>query len=133
VARLTGATAELLNIWVLLSLGRRPFSLDKKGELIFSPQPILDKKFFTQKSQTVNWQGQSIKIPKNSYSFGLFSKTLLIYHNPKRLDTFAKNCKIQKIDLKLVNKTLTFMQKVKGKFAQAIRNQEVTQIDIYLG
>jgi hypothetical protein len=133
VARLTGATAELLNIWVLLSLGRRPFSLDKKGELIFSPQPILDKKFFTQKSQTINWQDESIKIPKNSYSFGLFSKTLLIYHNPKRLDTFAKNCKIKKIDLKLVNKTLTFKQKVKGKFAQAIRNQEVTQINIYLG
>jgi hypothetical protein len=57
----------------------------------------------------------------------------LIYHNPKRLDTFAKNCKIKKIDLKLVNKTLTFKQKVKGKFAQAIRNQEVTQINIYLG
>jgi hypothetical protein len=133
VARLTGATAELLNIWVLLSLGKRPFSLDKKGELIFSPQPILDKKFFTQKSQTVNWQGQSIKIPKNSYSFGLFSKTLLIYHNPKRLDTYSKDCRVGEIIVTLSDKKKSFKGKVKGEFAQAIRNQEVTQIDIHLG
>jgi hypothetical protein len=132
VARLTGATAELLNIWVLLSLGKRPFSLDKKGELIFSPQPILDKKFFTQKSQTVNWQGQSIKTPKNSYSFGLFSKTLLIYHNPKRLDTYSKDCGVGEIIITLANKKKSFRGKVKGEFAQAIRNQEVKKIDIYL-
>jgi hypothetical protein len=133
VARLTGATAELLNIWVLLSLGRRPFSLDKKGELIFSPQPILDKRFFTQKSQTIKWQDQSIKIPKNSYSFGLFSKTLLIYHNPKRLDTYSKDCKVGEIIVTLSDKKKSFRGKVKGEFAQAIRNQEVKKIDIYLG
>ncbi|MFO8053180.1 MAG: hypothetical protein R6U54_04390, partial [Candidatus Omnitrophota bacterium] len=88
VARLTGATAELLNIWVLLSLGPKPFSLDKRGELKFCPRPILDKKLFTQKTQKINWQNKLIKIPKNSYSFGLFSKTLVVYHNPKKLNTY---------------------------------------------
>ncbi len=118
VARLTGATAELLHIWILLSLGHHPFSLDKKGELVFSPSPILEANLFTA---------------KNTYSFKAFSKTLIIYHNPKKLDTFAKNCKIKKIDLQLADKTVSFKQKVKGKFAEAIRNQQVTKIDIHLG
>ncbi|MCF7916941.1 MAG: hypothetical protein K9L61_04110, partial [Candidatus Omnitrophica bacterium] len=132
VARLTGATAELLNIWVLLSLGSKPFSVDKSGRLTFSPQPILDKKMFTKKAKTINWGGKTYKLPKNTYSFQAFSKTLIIYHNPNRIDTFAKNCKIKKIELQLADQTLTFKQKVKGEFAEAIRNQEVTKIDIYL-
>jgi hypothetical protein len=133
VARLTGATAELLNIWILLSLGQKPFSLDKKGKLKFCPQPILEKKLFTKSARKINWQNRWIEIPKNTYSFQAFSKTLIVYHNPKRLDTFAKNCKINKIDLQLGDKIVSFKSKVKGKFAEAIRNQEVTKIDIYLG
>jgi hypothetical protein len=133
VARLTGATAELLNIWILLSLGQKPFSLDKKGKLKFCPQPILDKKLFTKKIQKINWQGKLIKIPKNTYSFGLFSKTLVIYHNPKKLDTYNKSCKVGDIVLKIGDAERTFSQEVSGEFAQAIRNQQVTQIDIYLG
>lgn len=133
VARLTGATAELLNIWLVLALGKKPFSLDKNKTLIFSPQPLLAKEFFSKTSSQIKWFEQRLKIPKNTYSFRLFTKTLLIYHNPARLDTFAKNCRIKQINLEIAGKTLTSKSRVRGKIAQAIRNQEVTKIDIYLG
>ncbi|MFO8053239.1 MAG: hypothetical protein R6U54_04720, partial [Candidatus Omnitrophota bacterium] len=107
--------------------------LDKRGELKFCPRPILDKKLFTQKTQKINWQNKLIKIPKNSYSFGLFSKTLVVYHNPKKLNTYNKSCKVGDIVLKIGDAKKTFSQEVKGEFAQAIRNQEVTQINIHLG
>ncbi len=133
VARLTGATAELLNIWIFLSLGPRPFSAGKKGKLVFSPKPVLEAKMFTQKERAVSWQGKTVKVPKNTYSFGLFSKTLVVYHNPNRLDTFNRNCKVKEIKLKLAGGIKTFKKEVKGWVAELIRNQEVTQIDIYLG
>ena len=46
VARLTGATVELINIWILICLGNEPFILNEKGELNIKFSPILKKDFF---------------------------------------------------------------------------------------
>lgn len=132
VARLTGATVELLDIWIFLSLGPKPFFLNKKQKLVFEPKPILEPDYFIKKSRLVDYLGKKVKIPANTYSFKLFSKTLVVYHNPKRLNTFSSGCRITRIDLKLGAKTLTFKNNLQGEFAQLVRAQKADRIDIYL-
>lgn len=132
VARLSGATAELINIWLLLSLGQTPFSYTKKGELVFSPRPLLKGELFTEKALEISWQGQKIKVPPHTYSFNLFAKTLVTYHNPRRRDTFLPSCRVKKISLALGNKNLEFNDKVTGKAANLIREQKALRINIYL-
>ena len=41
VARLTGATAEFIDIWVRMTSGKSPFTLDKDGVLRFRLSPVL--------------------------------------------------------------------------------------------
>ena len=133
VARLSGATAELLHIWIVMCLGLEPFSVDSKGKLCIKFSPILDSKMFTKKTTTLTHRGKVITLPKNSFAFKLFSSVLVVYHNPKRKDTFA-GLKIKKITVQ------------KGKSAQVIpsdtiidplssliRDAEVNRIDVYLG
>ena len=72
VARLSGATAELLNMLLIMNLGHEPFKM-KKGKLLFSPSPVLDRIFFAS----------------GSYTFNIFQKTSITYDNPKRKKTFG--------------------------------------------
>ncbi len=133
VARLTGATAELINIWAFISLGPRPFSVDKKGRLQFKPSPLLEQSFFTKESQLISWQGEKVRIPKDTYAFKLFSKTLVVYHNPKRLDTFSSECRLKKIEVEIEGKLHSFAAVVKDEpLARAIRAQKADRIDIHL-
>lgn len=41
VARLSGSTIEFISMWKLLFFGKNIFSVDEKGELIFSPTPAI--------------------------------------------------------------------------------------------
>ncbi len=41
VARLSGSTIEFISMWKLLFFGKNIFSVDAKGELIFSPTPAI--------------------------------------------------------------------------------------------
>ena len=52
VARLSGATVELLHLWVQLFLGGAPFVMED-GELLFRPVPALAGSLFTTQSQCV--------------------------------------------------------------------------------
>ena len=52
VARLSGATVELLQLWVQLFLGSAPFVLED-GELRFRPAPALAGSLFTTQAQRV--------------------------------------------------------------------------------
>ena len=72
VARLSGATAEFLNILLIMNLGNEPFKM-RAGSLIFSPSPILDKIFFTL----------------GHYTFNIFQNTFITYNNPKKQKTFG--------------------------------------------
>ena len=52
VARLSGATVELLNLWVQLFLGGSPFVVEE-GELRFRPEPTLSGSLFTAQARCV--------------------------------------------------------------------------------
>jgi hypothetical protein len=132
VARLSGATVELLNMWMLMCFGHEPFSLDKDGNLALRFAPILKGDMFTTSKKELVVKGKKVTLPANTFSFKLFSSTLVVYHNPSRKDTFAKGAKVEKITLKLGNKTFSFQSDtVSGPMASAIRNQEIARIDVY--
>ena len=99
VARLTGATAEFLNIFMLMCLGNEPFFLDRKGNLAVSLKPVLKKDFFTKKKKTIKLSGKEFVLAKNSFSFYAFSSTLITYYNFSGKDTYSPHAKIRRIVL----------------------------------
>jgi len=132
IARLSGATAEILNIWALLCLGHQPFSIDKQKQLSLSFKPILKGDFFTTKKEVIFLEGKQVVFPKNSFSFKLFSKTLVCYHNPKRKDTFAWGAKIKKIVISLDNDKITLLSGIiPFPLSGAIRRGIVARVDVY--
>ncbi|MDD4202846.1 MAG: cellobiose phosphorylase [Candidatus Omnitrophica bacterium] len=92
VARLSGATAEFLDILKFMNLGASPFKM-QDGKLIFSPEPVLSKDLFSKEEKTIEFNfskgKRAVVIPRNSYAFSLFENTLIIYENEKKKDTFG--------------------------------------------
>ena len=48
IARLSGATAEFMDIWLRLTTGKNIFSVDKDGQLLFKLSPALPKWLFNK-------------------------------------------------------------------------------------
>jgi hypothetical protein len=105
VARLSGSTAELIHIWLVMNMGLKPFYLNKQEELCLEFKPILPGFLFTDKETEIDYfseEGKIVKIrlPRNSYAFNLFGATLVAYHNPGRKNTFGANgAKVKQIIL----------------------------------
>ncbi len=74
VARLSGSTAELIHIWLLMNAGLQPFFLDENNALNLRLSPVLPGWLFDKKGE---------------YSFNFLSATRVFYHNPQRKDTFG--------------------------------------------
>lgn len=72
VARLSGATAEFIDIWLHLTSGKKIFYLDEKGKLCFKLSPILPAWLFN----------------KGKLSFTLLGSIEVTYINKKAKDTF---------------------------------------------
>jgi len=95
VARLSGTTAELVHMFLILNAGHEPFRIDEKGHLILEFRPILPGWLFTKEATQVEWfaqhqEAQNIRLPKDTYAFNFMGSMLVVYHNPKRRDTFGK-------------------------------------------
>ena len=74
VARLSGASAEFIDIWLHMLSGKKIFTLDAQGKLIFSLKPVLPAWLFK----------------KGVLSFNLFSTIKVTYLNPKGKDSFNR-------------------------------------------
>jgi len=140
VARLSGSTAEFIHIWLMMNIGKKPFHLDARDRLSLSLKPILPGWLFTRRDQEIEMtdtagQEKKIFVPKNSYAFNLFGKTIVIYHNPKRLDTFGEvRGYIKKIQINYDGKKPAAIindSVVPSPYAQEIRDRQVAQIDVY--
>lgn len=139
VARLSGSTAEVLHIWLLMNMGLQPFFLDPKGKLNFALKPMLSKELFTTKADKVRFlnkknQWEEVVIPANAYAFNFMASTLVSYHNPKRLDTFDSSAKIKKIIcVYYTGKKKEFAGSViPSPYAEEIREGAMKQIDVFL-
>jgi len=140
VARLSGSTAEFIHMWLYMNVGQKPFSVEN-GKLEFTFKPVLVGWLFTTQKTTVNFlnraqQWANIELPKNTYAFNFLGSTLVVYHNPKRKDTFGdKAAAIYEIHL-------TYPQQknpaiVKGKTIHSpqaidLRNNAIERVDVYL-
>lgn len=121
VARLSGSTAEFLGMWLVMNAGIKPFTLDNNGALRLEFRPILKSWLFRK---------------DNTYSFNFLSKIKVVYHNPKKKDTFGKMAvKPVKITFKDKNDNPVELSShiIPTPYAQQIRARQIKQIDIYLG
>lgn len=121
VARLSGSTAEFLHMWLVMNLGLKPFALDDQNHLTLSFNPLLPSWLFIKVTRT--------------YSFKLFAKIVVTYHNPKLKNTFGpKAVKAQKIVLTYPDgKSIEIAGGVLGEpHALDVREGRVRSIDAYL-
>lgn len=76
VSRLSGSTAEMLSIYLLMMTGGKPFVVEN-GHLKFVLKPILTKNYFDL---------------ENKVCFTFLSKTKITYINPLKKDTYRGRC-----------------------------------------
>lgn len=137
VARLSGSTAEFLQMLMYMNAGQTPFVLGQNGELNLEFKPVLPGWLFTQKAGRVSYlnfshEWESIQLPANTYAFNFLGKTLVVYHNPRRRDTYK--AKIRKVQLTYPHlpQPVTFDTSViPPPYAQEIRQKKIRSIDVY--
>ena len=117
VARLSGSTAEFIDMWLTMSLGYKPFSVNGKNELVFGLKPIINGEFFDKKGE---------------FKTRLFSTTDLVYINKSKKSTYLPNMNIRKIEIlwKDNSKEVINGNVVIGKSAEKIRTRVTKQITV---
>lgn len=121
VARLSGSTAEFLNIWLVMNIGRNPFYLNAKNELELIFKPCLKGWLFNQ---------------AGLYTFNFLSQIQVVYHNPKRKDTFGVGgVKPQRIVFKDKNSKPVEITSdtIPSSYAHQIRLCQIKKIEVYFG
>jgi hypothetical protein len=121
VARLSGSTAEFIEIWLNMNVGAKPFTLDKNNKLSLTFSPKLAGWLFDK---------------KGDYSFNFLGKIAVTYHNPKRKDTFGKaGVRPVRIVFKDTDNELVELSSdtISHLYAGQIRSRQIQKIDIYLG
>ncbi|MFA5090432.1 MAG: cellobiose phosphorylase [Candidatus Omnitrophota bacterium] len=121
VARLSGSTAEFLQIWLIMNIGLSPFVLDTQRKLNLRLQPILPKWLFTKKG--------------SAYTFKFMGGVNITYHNPGKKDTFGSHpAKCVKIKFLSLEGDLVEIPSdtIPHPFAAQIRSRSIPYIDAYL-
>jgi len=136
VARLSGSTSEFLHIWLLMNVGNKLFFVDNNGELFLKFRPVLHKDLFTRKKLKLNFNcDKEVVIDKDCYAFNFLGGTLVVYHNPKRLNTYGRNSsKIRKIILedRQGNKVEINSDLISQEYSYDVRSGKFSRIDLYL-
>jgi hypothetical protein len=128
VARLSGSTAEFINIWLIMCAGKKPFYADNKNTLCAELNPILPGWLFTKEK----WKD----FGKNTFSFRFLDNTTIIYHNPLRKDTFGRCPARVKSMTMCYSDGQAITQKnprILPPHSYALRNGKISRIDIELG
>ena len=87
LARLSGSTAEFMDIYKLMFMGPSPFYLNKNKEVEFQLTPALPTWLFVDESA----DGDAMYDEDGQYivSFKLFGKIMVTYHNPDANDIYG--------------------------------------------
>ena len=110
-----------------MNMGLKPFVLDEQGRLTLRFNPLLPSWLFTNKAQG--------EFEACTYSFKLFAKTMVTYHNPRLQDTFGVGgVKAQKIVLTYPNRKKVEITGgiLTQDYALDVRQGVVHRIDIFL-
>jgi hypothetical protein len=127
IARLSGSTAEFINIWLMMCAGEKPFFLNDKNRLCAEFRPILPGWLFTKVKEA--------DFKKNTFSFKFLDRTLVVYHNPLRKNTFGRSAaKVKRISMQYSDGQ-TIAQKsplILAPYSYDLRNGKISRIDIEL-
>ncbi|WP_041722924.1 hypothetical protein [Caldicellulosiruptor saccharolyticus] len=134
VARLSGTTTEFLNMLTIMAFGDKLFEYID-GQLVFRLAPKLPSWMFTTKKEEVelyvDGKKQKILVDENSFLAVLFGRTIVIYKNPKRLNTYDHNTKISKYILHFEDEKLEVEREViEEPISRRIRNCECKKIEV---
>lgn len=139
VARLSGSTAELIHIWLLMNMGYQPFYVNARGDLALRFRPALCARLFTKKrcrrSAWVNGASVSVSLEANTYSFLFLGRTLVIYHNPKRKNTFGlQAARPVRLQLWQQDKPVADIagNECTAPYAAMVREGKIDRIDVWL-
>lgn len=115
VARLSGSTAEFIDMWLTMILGYKPFAVDENNELVFILNPIINSEFFDKKGE---------------FKARLFATTDLVYINKTKKSTYLPGMCINKIEIEWNDglKDVIESNFVTGEKAKRIRNRQAKQI-----
>ncbi len=131
IARLSGSTAEFIHMWLLMTVGQRPFHIEN-DTLHFQLEPVLPGEWFTTQPETISWQGEKVEIPVNAFACALLGNTLLVYHNPTRANTFGPNA-VRPVDYVLDGCSCERQAAgLAGELAERVRARAFTRIDVHL-
>jgi hypothetical protein len=138
--RLSGATGEMLHIWTLMAAGKKPFSLNGDGELTLRLQPILPGWLFTKQAKLHRYYDKDgkvkmVMIPENAFAFKFLGRGLVVYHNPRRKNTFGEDrAKVVSYQLKYGDgkKKTVPGDILKAPLASDVREGRVERIDVVL-
>ncbi|MCK5706874.1 MAG: hypothetical protein KAI43_04415 [Candidatus Aureabacteria bacterium] len=138
VARLSGSTAEMTHIWLVMVSGANPFILDKKGNVVLSLSPALPGELFTRRSNEVKYFNQSgrehiMTIPKNAFAFKFLGSIPVTYKNPKRLDTWKAGITSISVETKPGTWVKIKGNTITGQLCQDIRSRNVCSIEAVIG
>ncbi len=127
VARLSGSTAEFINMWLIMCVGKEPFYLDRHNRLCAEFKPVLPGWLFTKK--------KSVMSEKATFSFKFLNRTLVVYHNKSMKDTFGKNpAKARRIHIKLLNGEEVTLNSphIPAPYSYHLRQGKIDRLDIEL-
>jgi hypothetical protein len=117
VARLSGSTAEFLNIWHIMMVGQKPFRMyDDELQLRF--RPAIPKWLFSK---------------EGNLTFKFLGYSRVTYYNPDRKDTYSPGCSIRRIRLQLEDGSEVDFDSdfIPAPYAEMVRSRKVPFIGLY--
>lgn len=115
VARLSGSTAEFLSMWVIMTVGQKPFNIEQ-GKLTFTLHPLLPGWMFKE---------------DGTFKFKLLGSCDVTLHNPFHLDTF--NSKPKRISFRTSNGDEVSVEGnvIPAPYAGMVREDKIVAMDVH--
>ncbi len=137
--RSSGTTAEVLEMFLVMSFGARPFAWDD-GALTLRLQPTLAPWLFTEAPATVerhelDGSAVPVAVPANAYAALFLGHTVVIYRNPGRRPTYgADGVSVRAYALQYADGSCVEVEGpvLRGDAAAAVRRGAVVRIECAL-
>ena len=138
--RLSGITCEFLHMWLLAVAGEQPLRLDRQGKLELALEPRLPGWLFTEQETRREYHDfrdgwTEVVIPENAFAFKLLGRTLVVYANKNRKDTYgtgAARPRSYELLYRSGRRTTVNAKVLPLRHARAVRNGDVLRMDVAL-
>lgn len=146
VSRLTGASAEFLSMWRYMTVGKKPFFIDRDKGLCFELKPVIPGWLFTDKPRVVELSAGTeagsetgskavkLELHAGAFAFMLLGKIPAVYHNESRKDIYGDDgIAVDRIE---IFKNGLFRASFTGgvvpePYSRQIRNGDIDRMEIY--